>query len=208
MCVHRDAVTRSGERLAEARRHWRTCAAMQSGTESTMNTPATATSTPVRASAYGCITVPFLLVAFIPLAWGARTQWANGDLARNGEVVPGRVIELRFVASNPAVVESVRGRGTARGESPVVTFTTRAGEERSVVGSVNRRPAPWAVGDVVEVVYDPANPSRADLRTEVAGWTLWFGIWCAVAAVPAAIACLPIAIALHQRRARRHDSGA
>jgi hypothetical protein len=167
-----------------------------------MNTTAKGTDTPVKASAFGCITIPFLLIAIIPLAWGARTQWANGMLARTGDVVPGRVIELRFVASNPAVTESPRGGGRARGESPVVTFTTRAGEARSVVGSVNRHPPPWTVGQVVEVVYDPANPSRADLRTELTGWRLWFGIWCAVAAVPAAIACLPVVLLLRQRRAR------
>lgn len=172
-----------------------------------MNTPVNDTPTRVHASAFGCITVPFLLIAIITLAWGARTQWANGELARNGEVVPGRVIELRFVASNPSVVESTRASGTARGESPVVTFTTRDGDERSVVGSVNRRPAPWTVGKVVDVVYDPDNPSRADVRTEVAGWSLWFGIWCAVAAVPAAIACLPLALVLRQRRAQRSGTG-
>lgn len=172
-----------------------------------MNTSANETPTGVHASAFGCITVPFLLIAIIPLAWGARTQWANGDLARNGVVVPGRVLELRFVASNPSVVKSTRASGTARGESPVVAFTTRAGDERSVVGSVNRRPAPWAVGDVVEVVYDRANPSRADVRTEVTGWSLWFGIWCAVAAVPVAIACLPLALVFRQRPAQRSGTG-
>ena len=57
-----------------------------------------------------------------------------------------------------------------------------------------------AVGDVVEVVYDPANPSRADVRTEVTGWRLWFGLWCAVAALPAAIACLPFVMLVRQRR--------
>jgi hypothetical protein len=168
-----------------------------------MNTPANSNGTPVHPSAFGCITVPFLLIAVITLAWGARTQWANGELARNGDVVSGRVTELRFVASNPAVVESPRGGGRARGESPVVRFTTRAGEERTMVGSVNRHPAPWAVGEAVEVVYDPANPSRADVRTEVAGWRLWFGIWCAVAALPAAIACLPLAMMVRQRRRGR-----
>jgi hypothetical protein len=167
-----------------------------------MNTTAKGTDTRVHASAFGCITIPFLLIAIVTLAWGGRTQWANGVLARTGEVVPGRVIELRFVASNPVVAESTRGGGRARGESPVVTFTTRAGEARSMVGSVNRHPAPWAVGQVVEVVYDPANPGRADLRTEVTGWRLWFAIWCAVAAVPAAIACLPFVLLLRQRRAR------
>jgi hypothetical protein len=166
-----------------------------------MNTSENGKDTPVHASAYGCITVPFLLIAVITLAWGARTQWSNGQLARNGDVVPGRVIELRFVASNPSVTKSVRAGGTARGESPVVTFRTRAGQERSVVGSVNRYPAPWTVGEMVEVVYDPGNPSRANLRTEVEGWRLWFGIWCAVATLPAAIAYLPIALMLRQRAA-------
>jgi hypothetical protein len=152
----------------------------------------------VHPSAFGCITVPFLLIAIVPLAWGARTQWANRQLARHGEVAPGRVVELRFVASHPSAVTA---RSGARGESPVVTFTTRAGEARSAVGSINRYPAPWAVGDLVEVVYDPANPSRADLRTELDVWPLWLGIWCALAALPAAIASLPIILLLRQRRA-------
>jgi Protein of unknown function (DUF3592) len=168
-----------------------------------MSTSANTADTQVHPSAFGCITVPFLLTAAITLAWGARTQWAKGELVRHGDVVAGRVTELRFVASNPAVVESPRGGGRARGESPVVRFTTRAGEERTMVGSVNRHPAPWAVGEVVEVVYDPANPSRADVRTEIAGWSRWFGIWCAVAAVPAAIACLPLAMMRRQRRRGR-----
>jgi hypothetical protein len=160
------------------------------------------TETPVRASAFGCITVPFLLIACIPLAWGARANWANGQLVRSGEVVPGRVIEVRYVAGNP----SVRLRRESGG-SPVVTFTTRAGEARTVVGRVNRYPAPWAVGETVDVVYDPANPDRADLRTEVAGWRLWIGIWCLVAAVPATIAFLPIALLIRQRRTQRRSAG-
>jgi hypothetical protein len=162
---------------------------------------------PVHGSAFGCITVPFFLIALIPLVWGARAQWERGELARHGEVVPGRVTELRFVASNPAVVvQSTRG-GSARGESPVVAFTTRAGAERSVVGSVNRRPAPWAVGEVVDVVYDPANPERADVRTEVVGWRLWFGFWCTMSALPAAVALLPVVLRLRQRHTRRSATG-
>jgi hypothetical protein len=173
-----------------------------------MSTSSKGADTPVHASAFGCITVPFLLIAIVPLAWGARTQWANGELARSGAVVSGRVIELRYVEGNPSVTRSPRSaRGSARGESAVVAFTTRGGEQRTVVGSVNRYPAPWSVGEVVEVVYDPANPSRADLRTEVAGWRLWFGIWCAVAALPAAIACLPIALVIRQRRAQASGTG-
>ena len=168
--------------------------------------PTHQTATPVRASAFGCITVPFLLIASIPLAWGARANWANGHLARSGEVVRGRVIELRYVEGNPSVARVGTRGGSARGESPVVTFTTRAGEARTAVGSVNRHPAPWAVGETVDVVYDPANPGRADLRTEVAGWRLWFGIWCAVATLPAVIAFLPVVLLIRQRRAQRRSA--
>jgi hypothetical protein len=157
---------------------------------------------PVRANAFGCITLPFLLIALVPLAWGARASWQNGQLARDGTVVAGRVVELRYVASNPSMKLS---KGS--GKSPVVTFTTVAGDERTVVGSVNRYPAPWAVGQTVDVVYDPGDPDRADLRTEVEGWRLWFAIWCAVALVPAAIASLPVVMMIRQRRARPVSAG-
>jgi hypothetical protein len=162
--------------------------------------------TTVHPSAFGCITIPFLLLAALPLAWGARAQWANGVLARHGEAVPGRVIELRYVASNPSVSRQGSRRSSAGGDSPVVTYTTRSGEQRTAIGSVNRRPAPWAVGDTVEVVYDPADPARADLRSELDGWGLWFGIWCALAALPAAIALLPVALLIRQRGAAIRSS--
>jgi len=196
--------------MRDTRRVGRTCLMRRSRTKrsdclrgaegtASMPTPASGTQTRVHGSAFGCITVPFLLIAIIPLAWGARGQWMKGDLLRNGEAVAGRVTELQHVSSNPSVSRvSTRG-GTARGVSPVVAFATRAGEQRSAVGSVNRFPAPWAVGDMVDVVYDPSNPARADLSSEVAGWRLWFGIWCVVALLPFAIACLPIVLLLRQR---------
>ncbi len=170
----------------------------------------TQTTTPVRASAIGCITVPFLLIALIPLAWGARAQWHQGQLARHGEVVAGRVIELRFVDSNPSSVRQATRGGGGRGVSPVVTYTAGAGATRTVIGSVNRYPPPWTAGDTVDVIYDPATPERADLRAEVEGWRLWFGIWCAVAALPAAIALAPVVLVMRAwqkyRATRPHRS--
>jgi hypothetical protein len=160
--------------------------------------------TRVGASAFGCITVPFLIITVIPLAWGARVNWENGELARIGEIVQGRVIELRYVPDNPTVIRrgTSRGRRAGGGQSPVVTFTTRAGEPRTAVGSINRSPAAWEVGQAVEVVYDPANPARADLLSEIDGWRLWLWIWCAVAIIPAAVALLPVALLIRQRRTR------
>jgi hypothetical protein len=122
-------------------------------------------------------------------------------LARDRNVVPGRVVELRYVPDNPS---TRRGRGSP--ESPVVTYTTRAGEQRTVIGSVNRYPVPWQVGETVDVVYDPANPTRADLLSEVSGWRLWFGIWCAVAALPATIALFPVVLAIRHLRAQLQRS--
>jgi len=104
--------------------------------------PTPETETPVRANAYGCITLPFLLIACIPLAWGARSSWADGELLRSGEVARGSVTEIRYVPENPSVRLQRKSGG-----SPIVKFTTRAGEARTVIGSVNRYPAPWAVGE-------------------------------------------------------------
>ncbi len=158
-------------------------------------------STGVTRSAFGCITVPFLLIALVPLGWGARSSWQAGDLVRRGDVVDGRVIELRYVESNPTSGRASRG-SRVRSESPVVQYTTRTGESRVAIGSVNRGPAPWKVGDVVAVVYDPQRPERADLQSEVGAWRRWFVIWCAVAIAPLAIALAPVVLLLRQRRSR------
>ena len=119
-----------------------------------MTTQSDKPETRVQPNAFGCITIPFLLIAIVPLAWGARAQWSKGELRRIGEVVSGRVTEVRYQPGNASGVQRGSGSGDARGEAPVVAFTTRAGEARTAVGSVNRRPPPWAVGDAVDVVYD------------------------------------------------------
>ena len=158
-----------------------------------MSSPAE--SSRVHGSAFGCITLPFLLLALLPLAWGARNSWQAGQLERQGTVVDGRVIELRHVPSNP----TVRSQRSSTA-SPVVRFTTTGGESRVVVGSVNRGPAPWRVGDTVQVVYDPRQPARADLQSEVSGWRFWLAIWCVVALVPLAIALAPVVLLVRERR--------
>ncbi|MEO5820839.1 MAG: DUF3592 domain-containing protein [Vicinamibacteraceae bacterium] len=157
----------------------------------------------VKASAYGCITIPFLLIACIPLAYGARSSWNKGQLERDGIVVPGRVMELRHVPENPSI--SSFESGSRSKQSAVATFTTRAGETRTLVSSVNRSPPPWKVGEIVEVAYDPTDPARADLRSELTNWRTWFAIWCAVAALPVTIAFMPVVMAIRRRRKKRLD---
>ena len=172
-----------------------------------LDTPATQTDTPVHPSSFGCITIPFLLIALVPLMWGARGRWQDGQLLRTGEVVEGRVTAVERVPSNPTV--RVSGRGESRSAvSPTVAFVTRTGEQRTTIGSVNRAPAPWSVGDTVAVVYDPDDPVRADLRTELERWQFWFVIWSMVGGVLLAIAMLPVVLLVRQKqRIRRAATG-
>jgi hypothetical protein len=155
----------------------------------------------VKPHAFGCITVPFLLVALVPLAWGARSQWSKGALLRGGETVPGTVTELRYVPGNTSAARGgSRGRSSPSGRCAVAAYATRGGERRTLVSSVNRYPEPWKVGDVVDVVYDPGDPGHADLRSELEGWRLWLGIWIAVSLLPLAIAAAPAVLVLRDRR--------
>ena len=158
-----------------------------------MATPAVGKVMRVQPNAFGCITIPFLLIALIPLGWGGRSQWSNRALLRDGEVVEGRVIELDHMPGNPSMRN---GRGSAK--SPVVTFTTTTGLAQRMTGRVNRYPVPWSIGDTVDVVYDPADPARADLKSELDGWVFWLVTWCVVAAVPVIIAMLPVVLYLRQ----------
>jgi hypothetical protein len=152
----------------------------------------------VHASAIGCITVPLLLLALVPLAWGARARWSDGVLLRNGATATGRVVDVRFESMNPTISSGLTFRSSGRrtsgrkGVTPVVEFTTAAGERRTMVGSVNRVPPDFAAGDAAEVVYDPANPSRADVRVELERWGFWCGFWSAIGAALAALAYVPL----------------
>jgi hypothetical protein len=163
--------------------------------EAAMETARSTAASRVQPSAFGCLTVPFLLIALVPLGWGARSQWTKGALLRSGATARGTVVELRHVPGNPSVR---MGKGSV--SSPIVRFTARGGEDRTVVGSTNRHPAPWRVGDAVDVVYDADRPERADLRSELEGWGFWFAIWCAVALLPLAIAAAPVVLWLRERR--------
>lgn len=165
-----------------------------------MTTPPT--DTKVHASAYGCITMPFLLLCALFLAWGARSNWNNGQMLRDGEVVPGKIVETRHVPANPSIGSQSSRGGQALGQSAVFEFATRTGERHTATSSVNRMPPPWTVGETVDVVYDPSQPDRANLVSEVSGWRVWFAAWCAAALLAAAMASVPIVMRIRQSRAK------
>ena len=54
--------------------------------------------------------------------------------------------------------------------SPVLEFRTAGGEQVQAVARSGGDPAPARVGDDVRVLYDPADPSVADIETFRGGW--------------------------------------
>jgi hypothetical protein len=64
-----------------------------------------------------------------------------------------------------------RGAKGAREDHPVVRFVPpETGEAVEFKSRFGIWPSPFSVGDAVEVAYDPADPSRADINSF---WTIW-----------------------------------
>jgi hypothetical protein len=57
-------------------------------------------------------------------------------------------------------------------KAPVVSFKDRRGIEHQIISSVASSPPSFAVGETVEVLYDPANPDEARIDSF---FQLWFG---------------------------------
>jgi hypothetical protein len=84
------------------------------------------------------------------------------DFLANARVTRGAVVELR---------ENRDSDGTTY--TPVVRFSTAAGKEITYVESFSTSPAPYDVGEAVEVLYLAADPNKARIK----GWTsLWLGV--------------------------------
>lgn len=57
--------------------------------------------------------------------------------------------------------------------SPVVSFTTKAGQEITYTSSTSSNPPSYDVGENVEIFYDPANPNDAEIN---GFFSLWLGV--------------------------------
>lgn len=106
-----------------------------------------------------------VLMVAVGLGLAGAGVWFAFDHARflsQGERAEGTVTEIAakrspkgMILYHPVVTFSVPGR------AGTVTFRSRTG----------LWPSPFAVGDKVEVVFDPAAPGHAKV---VSFWTLWF----------------------------------
>jgi Protein of unknown function (DUF3592) len=87
------------------------------------------------------------------LAAGAATFVHTLRFVQGAERATGTVIELSEETDSEGDVTF----------HPVVRFTTAEGRTVEFVSSSGRSPAPWSVGDRVEVLYDPDDPKDAEL---------------------------------------------
>jgi hypothetical protein len=61
---------------------------------------------------------------------------------------------------------------------PVVQFTTSSGLPFNFKSSVGANPAQYAIGQNVNIIYDPQNPSNAEINSNM---SLWFVSGCSFA---------------------------
>ncbi len=112
-----------------------------------------------------------LLLGLVGLA--AAAYWANrvqGFVAR-AEVASGTVVDLeRSISRDRDGHDSVVVH-------PVVRFEPTSGGQRTFRGTTGTYPAAYDVGEVVEVLYDPARPADATIRST---WEVWGGPMVAV----------------------------
>ena len=55
---------------------------------------------------------------------------------------------------------------------PIFTFTDESGRQHSISSSVASRPAAFDVGDTIEIIYPPGQPSLAEYCGFFAQWAL------------------------------------
>jgi hypothetical protein len=79
--------------------------------------------------------------------------------------------ERRAACAEGTVVELVRS-GSGNTYSPRVRYRTYSGAERTYQSSVSSSPPRFAVGDRVDVLFDPGNPADVRIRSFL---DLWFG---------------------------------
>lgn len=87
--------------------------------------------------------------------WNSHAQFAAHALSADGEVT-----DLAYSSSS-------KGGGTYR---PVVQFTTTDGKLVHMTSSTGSSPPSYARGDHVRVLYDRANPERAQIDSFMENW--------------------------------------
>ena len=122
----------------------------------------------------GLISLPFFGI-------GAWELWGVWQDAQTFETVEGEVIHNTMITSQDTQDPTIESSTY----HPVVTFKTMEGETKTFTSSGGSYPAKYEIGKIVTVMYDPTDPSDAQIQS----WEIWF-----VPILFTAIGCIPILI--------------
>lgn len=143
---------------------------------------------------------PVLALGGLAFSWlTISAAMEKGRLGRTGTAAAGRVVSVHerrhsTTSGGPRRDQSVVRRSTEQlSYWPEVEFTAADGRTFRFVSRMGALRPVYRVGQAVPIVYDPANPRRAELRSEasvnfVSVWPAFFGLLLfAMAVLPALI---------------------
>ena len=115
---------------------------------------------------FGFILLPILMISlpfFCVGAWEGAEVWQDSQtfITTEGEVIHNTLITSQD-SQDPTLESSTY--------HPVVRFTTTAGETKTFTAGGGSYPAKYEIGETVTVMYNPADPSEAQIKS----WELWF----------------------------------
>lgn len=109
----------------------------------------------------GCATILGNLFFLAFCLWGAYVAYNSYNLGKNGETTTGIVIEL----------EESESDGSCCVYSPVIEFEAN-GQTYTFEGDSASYPPEYEVGEEVRVLYNPENPSNAQINKVSERWLM------------------------------------
>jgi hypothetical protein len=94
-------------------------------------------------------------IGLVLILIGGVLYLVNAVFTSQAELVPGSVV---------SITKSVDPDYNSELYCPVVKYTTKAGQTLTIDSDVCSSPADYAVGDQVQVYYNPGSPSQAQIR--------------------------------------------
>jgi hypothetical protein len=126
-------------------------------------------------AAYSSLSVIFIIVGIGLLGAGIYAFFRQRSRMARAITTTGVVIELvkqrvegEYVGSRSELGVKIEKKYRYR---PEIRFETPSGETVEFISGIAMRPAPYELGERVEVIYDPQNPHQAQINRFV---NLWF----------------------------------
>ena len=99
---------------------------------------------------------------------------------KTAHTASGTVLSLKQKTENSTLGSGANRRTiTTVVYSPVISFTDDSGKDITFTSGAASSPPAYAVGQTVTVLYDPSQPSNAELQGDVGGFStaiFWIGI--------------------------------